>query len=124
MPEGVRVPPGWPHQVHPPEVSGWERTAVAWMLDLCPADYRGQPVLTRHPLVLAHLAAAHVEADLAALGRARATARTALADVVAPQVLASTFEAMDVEHGRLLAAQRAVGLVDAALRGHRHVPRL
>lgn len=122
MPE--QVPPGWPAAVRPPQANGWERTAVAWMLDLCPADYRGHAVLSRHPLALAHLAAAHVEADLAGLASARSTARTALSAVLEPRSLTELFEALDVEQARLLAARRGVVLVEQALRGHRHVPRL
>ena len=50
------LPPGWPPAVRPPGSPDWERTAVEWLLDLCPADYRGYPVLRRHPLALAALA--------------------------------------------------------------------
>ena len=39
------VPPGWPRRVLPPAVPGWEESAGAWLLDLCPPDYRGYPVL-------------------------------------------------------------------------------
>lgn len=118
------VPPGWPAAVHPPTEPDWQRTAVAWLLDLCPADYRAHPVLTRYPVALVHLAAGHVDADLDAVRRSRASARTALSPVLPPQTLAEVFEALDVEEARLLAARRGVGLVAEALRGRRHVPRL
>ncbi|MGH8869045.1 MAG: hypothetical protein ACRDYU_13750, partial [Actinomycetes bacterium] len=56
------VPPGWPSEVRPPGAPGWERTAVAWLFDLCPPGYRAHEVLRRHPAVLARFAATHVEA--------------------------------------------------------------
>lgn len=118
------APPGWPAAVPPPDVDGWQRRAVGWLLDLCPADYRGYPVVARHPVVLARLAAHHVEASLDAQRRATATVRGDLRDHVPPQVLDEVLETLDVEQARLLAARRAVGLVEEALRGRRYVPRL
>ena len=90
------VPPGWPEQVLPPQAPDWERSAVAWLYDLCPPDYRAHEVLRRHPVLLARFAAGHVAAGVAAAREGR----------------------------RLLQAGRQVALVDAALRGERHVPRL
>ena len=43
------VPPGWPEQVRPPGAPDWERTAVAWLFDLVPPDYRAHEVLRRYP---------------------------------------------------------------------------
>ena len=120
----AHAPPGWPRQVPPPEVAGWERRAVAWMLDLCPPDYRGHPVLGRHPAVLARLTALHVAAQAEAQRRATATVRADLRDQVPPPVMEQVLEVLDVEHARLLAAARAVTLVEEALRGRRYVPRL
>ena len=56
------VPPGWPEEVRPPGTPDWERTATAWLFDLCPPDYRAHDVLRRHPPVLARFAARHVQA--------------------------------------------------------------
>jgi hypothetical protein len=117
------TPPGWPGEVRPPDAPGWERSAVAWLLDRCPADYRGHPVLSRHPLALAHLAACHVDAELAGLRAARAGARTALIGLP-PSALGETLAALDSEEARLIAARRGVALVTGGLRGERHVPRL
>ncbi len=121
---GPAVPPGWPAAVRPPGAPGWERTALAWLLDLCPADYRGHAVLTRYPLALCHLAAAHVGAGLTALRQARSSARTVLSEALDPPALVELFETLDVEEARLLAARRGVELLDGALRGRRYVPRL
>ena len=43
------VPPGWPVEVRPPGAPDWERTAVAWLFDLVPPDYRAHEVLRRYP---------------------------------------------------------------------------
>jgi hypothetical protein len=45
------TPPGWPREVRPPDAPGWEHTAAAWLLDLCPPEYRGYPALRRHLVV-------------------------------------------------------------------------
>ena len=39
------VPPGWPAGVHPPGSTDFEATAVAWLLDVVPPDYRLYGVL-------------------------------------------------------------------------------
>ena len=52
------TPPGWPRPVRPPGVPGWEATAAAWLLDICPPEYRSYPVLRRHAVVLARFAVA------------------------------------------------------------------
>ena len=121
---GPSVPAGWPPQVRPPGAPGWERSAVGWLLDLCPPDYRGYPVVTRQPVVLAWLAGHHVESQLQATRRALATARADLAGVVPPPALAETLDVIESEEARILAAQRGIALVGQALRGVRFVPRL
>jgi hypothetical protein len=123
VPAGA-VPPGWPALVRPPGAPHWRSTAVAWLLDLCPPDYRSYAVLTRQPVVLAWLAGHHLDGQLQATRRALATARAQLADVVAPPVVAETLEAVEAEEARLLAARRGLALVAQALRGIRFVPRL
>src|SRR3954451_8857066 len=58
------VPPGWPVEVRPPGAPDWERTAVAWLFDLVPPDYRAHEVLRRYPVLLARFAADHVSAGV------------------------------------------------------------
>lgn len=118
------VPPGWPRAVPPPAVDGWQRQAAGWLLDLCPPDYRGYPVLQRHPVALARLAAQHVDADLEAVRRGTATARSALTAAIGTGPVEEVLEVLAVEEARLLGARRAVALVEEALHGRRYVPRL
>jgi hypothetical protein len=119
-----RVPPAWPSEVRPPGAPGWERTAVAWLLDLCPPDYRAHEVLRRHPVVLARFAAGHVAAGVAAARDGLATTRADLAGLVPPEAIDAAIAAYEREGARLAAAARAVDVVAAALRGERWVPRL
>jgi hypothetical protein len=122
--ERAVVPPGWPAAVRPPGAPHWEGTALNWLLDLCPADYRGYPLLSRYPAILAWLAGHHLEGQLQATRRALASARADLADLVPPPVLAEALEVVESEEARILAAQRGLALVSQALRGVRFTPRL
>lgn len=108
----------------PPGAVGWQRKAVGWLLDLCPPDYRGYPVLARQPLLLAYLAGQHVNASLDGVARATATLRAELTEQVEPGVVDEALVVLDAEHARLLQAGRAVRLLQAALQGSTYVPRL
>ena len=118
------TPPGWPDGVRPAGAPDWVRSAVNWLLDLCPPDYRGHPVLLRQPVALAWLAGHHVDGEVTAVHQALARARADLADDLAAPAISELLEVLHAEQARLLAARRAVGLVEEALRGHRFVPRL
>jgi hypothetical protein len=118
------LPPGWPEQVHPPDSEGFERTAVGWLFDLCPPDYRSHDVLRAHPVVLARFAREHVVAAVTAARQGYRTARADLLGVVAPEVVDAALGAYDREGRRLAQAGRQVVMVEAALRGERWVPRL
>jgi len=118
------APPGWPAQVRPPDAPDWERSAAAWLLDQCPADYRRYDGLRRHVVVLARFAVLHVEACQAAVRRGLSEARSGLRDVSLPDTVEAAVEVWQSEAARLLAERRAVGLVEEALRGRRFVARL
>jgi hypothetical protein len=118
------APPGWPSAVRPPGAPGWERTAVAWLLDICPPEFRSYPVLRRHDVVLARFAVLHVEACQAAVRRGLSEARAELRDVTDPDTVEAAVETWHAEAARLMADRRAVGLVEEALRGKRYVARL
>jgi hypothetical protein len=102
----------------------WERSAVAWLFDLCPADYRAHEVLRKHPVVLSRFAAHHVEAAVQAARNGLRTVRSELSGQVPPDVVDAAIAAYDREGRRLVATGRQIELVAAALRGERWVPRL
>ncbi|MCW2623164.1 MAG: hypothetical protein JWL64_2766 [Frankiales bacterium] len=118
------VPPGWPEQVRPPDAPDWERSAITWLFDLCPPDYRAHDVLVRHPVVLARFAREHVESAVGAARQGLRTVRRDLVDAVGTEVVEAAIAAYDREGRRLVAAGRQIALVEAALRGERYVPRL
>ena len=118
------TPPGWPAPVRPPGAPAWERTAVAWLLDLCPPEFRGYAVLRRHDVVLARFAVLHVEACQAAVRRGLSEARASLRDYTDADTIDAAITTWQAEEARLLAERRAVGLVEEALRGRRFVARL
>jgi hypothetical protein len=118
------APPGWPPQVRPPDAPDWETTAVAWLLDLCPPDYRRYTGLRRHVVVLARFAVLHVEANQAAVRRGLSEVRADLRDVASLEVVDAAVQTFQLEDARLIGVRRAVGLVEEALRGRRYVARL
>ncbi|NLE97891.1 MAG: hypothetical protein GX596_07875 [Propionibacterium sp.] len=120
----VYVPPGWPGGVRPPGSPGWLKSAEAFLLDVSPSEYRGYPVLRRHPVVLARLAHTHVEAQLGATRSALGAVRADLADYVEARVATQAVEVMQVEEARLIRSLRGVHLVEEALHDVRFVPKL
>lgn len=118
------VPPGWPPAVRPPGAPDWESTATAFLFDCCPADFRGYPVLRRHPGVLARFAARFVDGQVGTCQRGLAGVRTELADRVPPEVVAAALDAWSEQAARLARTRRAVQLVGQALDGQVFVPRL
>jgi hypothetical protein len=121
--DGV-APAGWPHEVRPPGVPGWEASAAEWLLDLCPADWRGYPGLRRHLVVLARFALMHVEAGQAAAARGLSETRADLRDVAGLEVIEAAVQTWQLEQARLVGLRRAVGLVEEAVRGRRFTARL
>ena len=120
----MTAPPGWPADVPPPGAPEWERKAVAWLLDLCPPDFRGYDVLRRHPAVLARFATRYVAAALDASRAGLAAARHELGPLLGPDGLPAAIDAYEREEARLVRAQRAVPLVERALKGERFTPRM
>jgi hypothetical protein len=118
------LPPGWPTGVHPPGSDDFERTAVTWLLDAVPPDYRLHGVLRRHPVALAAMARHHTRACVEGARRGYRTARTELAEVLPEHALDAVLAAYRTEGQRLVATARAVDLVARALRGEVFKPRL
>jgi hypothetical protein len=124
MHASVYLPPGWPERVRPPGSQDWEATAVAYLLDCCPADFRAYRVLRNHPVVLARFAAQFVEGQCRTTQEGLAGIRTNLAGHVSYEVVEAAAQAWLEQGARLARTRRAVGLVEEALRGRRFVPRL
>jgi hypothetical protein len=120
----MTAPPGWPDGVRPPDSPEWERSAVAWLFDQCPPDYRGYDVLRRHPLVLARFAVAAVDGATAAVEAGLRTIRAELSGRVPPETVEAAVAAYEHERHRLRAARVAVDLVERALRGQRWAAKL
>ena len=118
------APPGWPAQVRPPDAPDWERTATNWLLDICPADFRGYPTLRHHSVVLARFAALQIEACQLAARRGLSEARAELRDVADEDTVEAAVQTWHREAARLVAVRREVGLVEEALRGRRFRARL
>ena len=81
------VPPQWPEQVRRPGTPEWERSAVAWLLDQVPGEWRAYEVLRRHPTLLARLAAGQVAASLEAARAGWRTLRRDFGRDLPPQVV-------------------------------------
>lgn len=118
------LPTGWPDGVHPPGSEGFEQTAVSWLLDVVPPDYRLHGVLVRHPVALAALARHHLAACVQGAREGYRCARTELGKDLPPGGLAAVLAAYKTEGQRLVATARAVDLVSRALRGETFVPQL
>jgi hypothetical protein len=118
------VPTGWPEGVHPPGTPGFEQTAVNWLLDVVPPDYRLHGVLVRHPVALATLARHHLAACVDGARQGYRCARAELGGDLPPGGLAAVLSAYQTEGRRLVATARAVDLVGRALRGEGFVPQL
>jgi hypothetical protein len=110
-----RLPEGWPAELPPPGSDDFESTAVAWLFDLVPADYRLHQVLRRYPVVLARMAHQHVDACLLAAREGYRTARHDLRQAVPQHGVEAVLEAYRHEGRRLSAAAKGVQLVEKAL---------
>jgi hypothetical protein len=117
------VPPGWPVGVHPPGSEGFEQTAVMWLLDVVPPDYRVHGVLRRHPVALAELARHHLAACIQGAREGYRAIRAELGTQLPPHGLEAVLAAYRAEGSRLVTTARAADLVSRALRGEALAPR-
>ena len=124
MSDTAYAPPGWPSRGRPPGAPGWEATAIAYLLDCCPADFRAYRVLRNHPVVLAQFALHFVSGQHEASQRGLAEVRTSLSDYVEPDVVDAATQAWLEQDARLARVRRAVTLLDEALRGRNFVRKL
>jgi hypothetical protein len=110
--------------VHPPGSPDFERTAVSWLLDVVPPDYRLHGILLRHPVALAALARHHLAACVEGARSGYRSARAELGKDLPPAGLAAVLAVYQAEGRRLVTTARAVELVGRALRGETFVPQL
>jgi hypothetical protein len=111
-----QLSPDWPASVHPPGSESFEQTAVVWLFDHVPADYRLHGVLRRHPVALSRLARRHVAAALEGAREGYRTARVDLRDHLPPHAVDQVMNAYLEEGRRTAALLRGVAAVDDALR--------
>ena len=121
---GAYIPPGWPAGVHPPGNEDFESTAVGWLLDVVPPDYRLHGVLRRYPVALATMARYHSKACVEGARQGYRTARTELAGALPPHAIDTVLAAYRKEGARLAATAEAVNLVERALRGEVFTPKM
>jgi len=121
---GAYIPPGWPAGVHPPGNEDFESTAVGWLLDVVPPDYRLHGVLRRYPVALATMARYHSKACVEGARQGYRTARTELAGALPPHAIDTVLAAYRKEGARLAATAEAVELVERALRGEVFTPKM
>jgi hypothetical protein len=110
--------------VHPPGSEEFESTAVGWLLDVVPPDYRLHGVLRRYPIALAVMARHHSKACVEGAREGYRTARTELAGVLPPHAIDTILAAYRKEGARLAETARAVDLVERALRGEVFTPKM
>jgi hypothetical protein len=118
------LPPGWPTGVHPPGSDDFEATAVTWLLEVVPPDYRLHGVLRRHPAALAAMARHHTRACVEGARTGYRTVRSELAEELPPHAVDALLTAYRTEGRRLAAIARAVELVERAIRGEVFAPKL
>ncbi len=121
---GAYIPPGWPAGVHPPGSEDFESTAVGWLLDVVPPDYRLHGVLRRYPVALATMARYHSKACVEGARQGYRMARTELAGALPPHAIDTVLAAYRKEGARLAATAEAVDLVERALRGEVFTPKM
>ena len=109
------VPP-WPAQVRPPGATGWEATAIAYLLDCCPPDFRAYRVLRNHPVVLAQFATHFVNGQHEASQRGLAAVRTSISEHVDAEVVEAATQAWLEQGARLARTRRAVALIERLCR--------
>lgn len=107
---------GWPDDVPPVGVPGWEQAAVTWLFDQCPADYRSYAAWRRHPVALAWVAVRHLRAELEAMRGAWRDVRVDLGPSLPPGALGDVMGSLNHEGLRIRAALRSAELLLEALR--------
>lgn len=93
------MPPGWPEGAHPPRTERFEETAVAWLYDVMPPEYRQHDVPRRRPVALAYMARHHCAANAEGARQAYRTVRGELAERVPPHAADQALTVLRVTRG-------------------------
>jgi hypothetical protein len=121
----TEVPPWWPADVRPPGTPDWERSAVSWLLDQVPGEWRAHDVLRRYPTLLARLAAGQTAASLEATREGWRTLRRDAGRGGAklpPEVVEEAMAAYERQGIRLVELERQIDAVRNAIDGRTWVP--
>ncbi|MHB8450370.1 MAG: hypothetical protein ACYDAQ_07980 [Mycobacteriales bacterium] len=110
-----RVPLGWPAALPPGEAEEFPAAALRWLFDLAPPEWRGYPVLRKHPVVLCRMVREHLQAAALAAEQGLRSARAGLSGALSAVALDEVVAVYEREAARLVAAARAAGLVERAL---------
>ena len=97
---------------------------MSWLLDHCPADYRGYAGWRKNPVALAWVAVRHIDAQLEAMRAAYREVRVDLGDLVSAEALEQIQTDLETEGLRLRASAPGARLLYDALQGKRYVARL
>ena len=114
---------GWPEEVRPPGSEDFESSAVSWLLDVVPPEYRLYGVLRRHPVALAAMARYYAHGCVEGARAGYRAARQELARHVPPHAVDGLLVAYRAEGFKLAATSRSVELVERALRDETSPPR-
>jgi hypothetical protein len=117
------LPHDWPAEVGPPGSEDFEASAVVWLLDILPPDYRRHPVLRRYPAALASMARYHALACVEGARRSYRSARAELGVALPPHAVDGVLAAYKKEGFALAATTRSVELVERAIRGETFAPK-
>jgi hypothetical protein len=121
----TEVPPWWPAEVQRPGARDWELSAVSWLLDQVPGEWRAHDVLRRYPTLLGRLAAAETAASLDATRDGWRTLRRDAGRGPAklpPEVVEEAMAAYEHQGLRLVELQRQVDAVRHAVDGETWIP--
>jgi hypothetical protein len=117
-----QVPRGWPEAVPPPDSEDFVPSAVKWLLDIVPSDYRNHDIFERFPDALAALARHHTQACVEGARAGYRVVRTELSEYVPPHAIDHVLSTYRVEGKRLAATARSVTLIERALNHTRTRP--
>jgi hypothetical protein len=120
----VYLPQDWPAEVRPPGGEDFEASAVAWLLDVLPPDFRRYPVLCRHPAALASVARHHAVACVEGARHGFRAARVELGVSLPPHAVDGVLAAYKTEGFKLARVARGVDMVERAIQGEAFAPKL